>query len=47
MAVCSACWHSSIEAKGGRVQSAAISYVYDSFDLANALLKQQESQVWE
>lgn len=33
---------SQIEAAGGHVQSAAISYVYDFFDLADALLKQQE-----
>jgi hypothetical protein len=32
-----------IEATGGHVQSAAISYVYDFFDLADALLKQQEN----
>jgi hypothetical protein len=32
-----------IEAAGGQVQSVAISYVYDFFELADALLKQQGS----
>lgn len=36
-----------IEAIGGHVQSIAIPYVYDFFDLADALLTQQESHLQE